>query len=263
MSRKQRIATSTAIPLTIAAAAGAAWVAVDVAKADDSPDSRANERARPAASVQVVEGLEVAPSATVSDWAKIADYVVTASVKSERAIEQAKGETSSDSETLVFREVTAKIDSEIWKAPSAAKHDLASEITLRAMGWARTEGGGRQELAPGDGSRLEVGHSYLVALAWVPATCGEDGDVPAHWATIGSGGALPADGGIVGAGEYEGEPSQSARTKVPDSVLANLSGKKTSEAAPLFEAVPPAVVGTSKTGPFAESKTAGDCDPAN
>lgn len=256
MSRVHRVAASTVIPITIALSAGVAWIALDWSKTEGSS---ADERTRPASVVQVVEGLEVAPTATAADWARIADYVVTASVESEQAIEQPKGETSSDSETLIFREVTLKVDHEVWRAPSAAKHQLPSAVTVRAMGWTRADDGGRVELAPGGGSRLEIGHTYLVALAWVPATCGEDGHTPAHWATIGSGGAVPADGDVVGDGEYEGKNGKGSRGLASPSVLASLEGRRVDAAAPLLAAVPADIVNANKIGPFASPAPAARC----
>lgn len=257
MSRMRRLATSTVVPVVIAVAAGAVWMTVDRTGTGDSP--AAQETGRPLSAPQVVEGLEVAPTQTITDWAKIADHVVTASVLAERAIDQQRSETSTDSQTLVFREVTLKIEDRLWSAPSAAKHELPVEVVIRAMGWNRTEGDVRQELAPSGGSRLEIGHSYVVALAWVPATCGEDGDEPGQWATIGAGGTVPADHDVIGAGEFEGTSSKSARGAGPDSVLERFRTEQPGAVALSLRKVPPGTIGVNKVGQFDQSGSGRRC----
>lgn len=244
MSKSRRIAQTTTIPLAITAFALTVGIGFSLDRSDSDEQTRVVE------TVRVVDALEVAPTRTVSDWAKVADYVVTASVVSERPIEELRSsETSIDTETMVLREVTLQTSELVWRAPSS-KLELPPEFAVRAMGWLKTEGGALEELALENGSRLEVGHRYLIGLTWKPAQCSEgDTPEPARWAVIGSNGALPADDGMVGKGEIEGTETERSALP-PDTVLGQLAGQDASAMAPLLGNVPAAQLGINKVGPF-------------
>ena len=56
-----------------------------------------------------------------------------------------------------------------------------------------------------DTPRLEVEHTYIVALDWVPARCDVgDRPQPAGWRALGSDAIVPYDEGVIGQGELEG-----------------------------------------------------------
>lgn len=255
MSKLRRIATTTTLPLIIAAIA--LGVCISIGFGGTSNREKAGEPSPRA--VQLLDALEVAPTRTVSDWAKVADYVVVASVVSEEAIEQPKSETSGDGETMIFREVTLRNASIVWQAPSESKLDVPSQVVVRAMGWVQNTEGEPTELVMESGSRLEVGHTYLVGLVWMPARCSPGDYDAAGWAVIGSGGALPADNDIVGVGEFEGTVLADRPLPPRGTVFEALIGRDPSALAPLMDSVPVAELGTNKVGPFRTGDLGSQC----
>lgn len=204
------------VPLTIAMAAVVTVCGVQILdRAPEQADSH-----RPA--VGLVDGAEVTASSTVEDWARVADYVVLATVTSEQRIEPVRSETSDDGDDLVGRDVTVEVDKGLWRAADVSR-DQPAVFAMPAFGWERTAAGDEIELAPQGGSRLEVGHRYVLAITWKAEECSTDGeDIPPRWTLIGSSGALPADGGVVGEGEFEGSSmvrSDSARSVGGNDVL--------------------------------------------
>lgn len=84
------------------------------------------------------------------------------------------------------------------------------------MGWTFKNGSvsNRTKIALENRPRVEVGHRYIMALAWAPAKCAT-GDKPesAHWVGLGEGSLLPFDHGIIGEGESEGRTQNAAPTE--------------------------------------------------
>jgi hypothetical protein len=70
-----------------------------------------------------------------------------------------------------------------------------------APGWVAHADGTTSPLALAQSPRLEVGHTYVVALVGGPCHADADG---ATWELLGSGAVLPADGDRIGDGESEG-----------------------------------------------------------
>lgn len=68
--------------------------------------------------------------------------------------------------------------------------------------------------------RIEPGHTYLAAIGFAPATCGEgDPYIPASWTLLGERAILPYDDSTIGLGEFEG------REVTPDEVQKQVPGK--------------------------------------
>lgn len=149
-----------------------------------------------------VAGLQRFLSATGEDWVRNSDYVVQVTVTSESPIASRFPDDGAPGGS-VGRAVRLSVDDVLWRR-QAPTHPLAESISLQTFGWHREDG----ELTPvayADTPRLEVGHSYVVALVWVPRACAPgDGELPAHWSTLGDQAVIPADGDRLGYGESEG-----------------------------------------------------------
>ncbi|GAA1710882.1 hypothetical protein GCM10009809_04060 [Isoptericola hypogeus] len=181
--------------------AALASVAVLVAACSGSPD------------VVVAEGSDRYPNLSATDWVTYADHVVVATVVTEREIplsaeEEAAGEGSMD------RHVTLSIDEVSWTSADPRHPAPAAEIDFPAWGWA-VQDGEKIPMAGDDTPRLEIGHTYVLALVWEPAIDDPTTPIPARWVTLGADSVLPYEGGI-GVGELEG-----ARRSQPVSVSAN------------------------------------------
>jgi hypothetical protein len=163
---------------------------------------------------------------SVQDWVNLADYVALVKVVGEAPEKQAKAE--GEGFDLVGRTVTVEVEQTLWES-SFAPQQLPGSIDFTALGTMVDETGVEYDAIMNGSSRFEVGHEYVVALVWIREQCSDqDGDTPAHWAYIGSGGVLPADGGMVGAGEFEGriiDAAEAAKVAQSESVLAQFAGK--------------------------------------
>ncbi|MFT4232798.1 MAG: hypothetical protein QM606_08515 [Leucobacter sp.] len=166
----------------------------------------------------------------MDDWQAYADAVVVAHVSGEKAIPAPKSETTEYGGTdLIGREISVEIAKVLWSYPQSERK-VSEHITFDAAGWL-DDGKASTEVVAGEGSRLEPGHDYVLALKWFPERSDGDETEPAQWGVIGSGGALPADGGIIGVGEYLGvETSEGGvRTAPEGSVLAEHTGRSVDE----------------------------------
>ncbi|KHL17758.1 UNVERIFIED_CONTAM: hypothetical protein LK11_09980 [Mumia flava] len=198
----RRLAGGPCAPLTLAGVAVAviAWTTLDVGE-QGGHEAAAGPRAQ---GVTLLAGLEAVPSGSLQDWVGTADYVVAATVTGERRLTSPTSETESSSDGgLVGRDVTLQVSDVIWAAP-AAKPAAPTTFRMPGFGWLRSAAGAETEVAPRGGSRLEVGQDYVLALTWKRAECDGNEHYPARWSAIGTGGVLPAGGGVIGVGEYEG-----------------------------------------------------------
>ncbi|RYJ06487.1 MAG: hypothetical protein EON52_06105 [Actinomycetales bacterium] len=171
----------------------------------------------------------------------MADAVVIARVTEETRLPAPRSETAAgDGVDLVGRSVTLEIDKVLWREKSTSTEPRGS-ITLNVSGWL-SDGKTDREVVTGARSRLEVGHTYVVAMSWMRAECDEGDPVqPAGWEPIGGGGVLPADDGVIGRGEYLGamvdRPDQG---DVPSgSVLAATTGRSPDDVVSLLEDTEP------------------------
>lgn len=153
----------------------------------------------------IFTGADHLPNAKAADWVTYADFVVAVTATSEQA--QPIDKTSAArGEGIVARTVTLVVDDVLW----AREADSAkpTEISWSASGWAFADGdlNNRQEMIELGTSRVEVGHSYIIAIKWEEPMCtsGPDAEGP-RWAGLGDGAVLPFDAAVIGNGEYEGE----------------------------------------------------------
>ncbi|WP_434599172.1 hypothetical protein [Streptomyces sp. A5-4] len=84
-----------------------------------------------------------------------------------------------------------------------------------------------------DSPRLEIGHTYIMAVYWQPASSAEGDEMPAQWRGLGESSTLPYDDGVIGKGETEGRFKVSAGKEESDtgpdgaSLEQTLNGKST------------------------------------
>ncbi|MEU5311208.1 hypothetical protein [Streptomyces sp. NPDC021562] len=133
------------------------------------------------------------PSQTAKDWVTYADHVVVASPTAERETNRrtyAKGAVASATDRLV----SFRTDSRLWSR-SSPRHALGAAFDMVAPGWEvyRSSGARVAETAT-DAPRLQVGHTYLLALRW------HEGG----WAVLGEGAAVPFDDHTADRGEWCG-----------------------------------------------------------
>jgi hypothetical protein len=144
------------------------------------------------------------PNETAADWVTYADYVVVVTATSERAVEAPLDPGAP--ETTLGRDVTLTVDDTLWARNAEA--EAPSTVRWSAGGWGFTadEPGIRHEMVEVGAPRIEVGHSYVIAIKWeLPLyTQGPDKET-AQWRGLGGGSVLPFDAGVVGNGEFEGE----------------------------------------------------------
>lgn len=144
------------------------------------------------------------PSTTATDWVTYADHVLEVSVTGEREL-AASDEELERGEGLIGREVTMSVDRVLWSRPDPDR-PAPDTVSWESWGWQfEGEETDRWPVVGAGTSRLETGHTYVVAIAWEEARCAEgDEPVPARWTPLGGGAIVPADGGTIGAGEFEG-----------------------------------------------------------
>lgn len=231
MERKHRVAmVAQLIALSLAVGLGGCATEKRSLPQPESVAAETDAPAEHAARRVGVQVMELYPSQALEDWEAYADGIVLAHVDSERRQSAPRSETATgEGRDLVGREIDVQITKVIWFDP-AATQQLSSTVTMIPAGWF-TNGEGLAEAVFG-GSRLEVGHDYVIALKWYPEVK-EDGKVvdPAQWGVIGSGGTLPSDDGTIGVGEYLGEVSHglSSSEVPPGSVLAEHLGESVDE----------------------------------
>lgn len=205
MTTTGRLLRSPAVPLALIIVALATWGAFQVF-ASTAPGTATS--ARP----YFVDAVETVHSSSAVDWASAADVVVDATVVSEHRLASPVSETEvGTGRRVVGRSVTVKVSEVLWRSPTWSMHDPTT-ITMNAFGWMRDVDGTMREMAVDGGSRLEVGHSYVLALVWEPAECTDGDRTAAAWTWIGSQGIVPADGDVVGSGEVEGSVQSVAET---------------------------------------------------
>jgi hypothetical protein len=149
------------------------------------------------------------PDDTATDWVTYSDHVVVATVVAEREVplEGAGSQTG----TTVGREVSLHLDEVVWSAEEPARGAPEGRFPLMVLGWTLDDGEKTPKVTDGS-PRLEVGHTYILALFWESAVPDDPEPVPAHWNTLGLDSILPFDGGVIGAGEVAGaqvSPSES------------------------------------------------------
>ena len=130
------------------------------------------------------------PGETLQDWVSYADEVVVARVVSEDVL-PVPSEDQGGPDGYVGRSVQLELSAPLWRGMRS--NQLApTEVSMAVSGWV-TEDLGRR-LVPftfEGGTRMLVGHSYLVPLIETPASGVR------HWAELSSDSTLLFDGGVV------------------------------------------------------------------
>ncbi|MFF4341762.1 hypothetical protein ACFY00_17720 [Kitasatospora sp. NPDC001540] len=180
----------TAAALAAATAVTAVTVAVTLGTTTHHAPAAAASPAATGHRVILADAKERLPSGTARDWVSYGDHTVVAKVTAETA-DTPSAEEQASGEGYVSRTVTVSVQQTLWDRSGAPA--LPTTLTLTVDGWAFT-GSVRTPLST-EGSRLEVGHTYLLTLARFAS---------GEWAPIGGGARLPYDNNTVGNGEYEG-----------------------------------------------------------
>lgn len=154
--------------------------------------------------IVAASGSDRLPSETASDWVTYADYVVVATPTAQKEIPPTKGEVE-HGEGLIQRRVSLRVDDVLWSSDAATKPSPKS-FSWTAPGWQFTDGSTskREKMAVADSPRIELGHTYIMAIDWEPARCTPGDFVPAQWQGLGAGSVVPFDDHVIGKGEMEG-----------------------------------------------------------
>ncbi|SKC40186.1 hypothetical protein [Krasilnikoviella flava] len=154
--------------------------------------------------VVIAMAEESFPSTTAADWVTYADHVVVVTAVDEDEVLMAREDDDGNppGERSFRRDMTLQVDDLVWSAPEP-RHRAPSGSFVTGAPWTTVRAGVRTRVAIEDTPRIEVGHTYVVALVWRPAV--EDPTAPsaAHWAWLGMDALLPYDDAI-GVGELEG-----------------------------------------------------------
>lgn len=166
----------------------------ETSESTDEPDEQ----------VFLVEASDHLPSVTAQDWVTYADHVLVVTVDDEEALDPFADEVERG-EGLIGREVSLSVDDVLWSGQHKSRPS-PQELEWSTAGW-RFKGApdDRTTVSGSDTSRFEVGHTYVVAVAWEQARCSPgDERQPAGWRLLGSGAVVPYDEGTLGDGEFEG-----------------------------------------------------------
>ncbi len=101
------------------------------------------------------------PSEDLSDWVTYADQVAVVSILEETLIDP-PADVAERQEGYVERVVEMRVDSTLWTS-SDAKARAEGTIDFEAFGWI-LKGEDIVPIAPGGGTRLEVGKRYVIPL---------------------------------------------------------------------------------------------------
>jgi len=165
--------------------------------------------------INVGEGQDRFPNLTVQDWVTYADHVVVVTPTAEKEELPAESELERG-EGLINRDVTLKVNEVLW-SQEGAEQPAPETFGWAALGWQFSGGdtSNRNKMAADDQPRIELGHTYIMAITWKKQWCspGTSDYDPARWVGLGVDSALPYDGGVIGAGELEGTVRTSKEAK--------------------------------------------------
>jgi hypothetical protein len=169
-------------------------------------------------------GSDRLPNTTAADWVSYADHVIVFRVDSDTQVppDPSEDNITKAGEGYIGRTVDVTVQKTVWSRPGAPA--IPTTTQLRAAGW-HLKNGQKQELAMPGESRMEVGHTYLTALARYA-----DG----KWDGLGAGTVLPIDDGVIGHGELRGGwPTE------PTAVIASIKGKTAQDVASMLTGTQP------------------------
>lgn len=196
-TRRRRSRTAVAVTGAVAVAALGGALLPQLGQPDDG--------GAPAVATPVVIGrgdaLETYSSWTARDWVERAEVVAVVNVTGERR-GTSTGAGDGTGDQFVERWVTLGVERQLWKRAGGPALTSGSTLEVSASGWVARADGSTAPLAYGGMPRLEVGHTYVVAL--LARVCETDATEAASWSALGSGAVIPADDGVLGFGESEG-----------------------------------------------------------
>ncbi|WP_406454699.1 hypothetical protein OG782_25520 [Streptomyces sp. NBC_00876] len=179
--------------------------------------------------ITIAHGADRRPNTSATDWVTYADHVVVVTPVSEKDIAPTTTELKRG-EGLLLRDVELRVDDLLWSRTGSPK--APSTIDWAAYGWHFKDGStsNRFKMAGEDESRLELGHTYVMAIQWEPARCTEGDNVPAGWRGLGASSTIPFDNGVLGQGEMEGriqsaDQARAATTAAEGSLEEQMAGK--------------------------------------
>jgi len=179
---------------------------------------------------------EAWPSRSRSDWMRYADVVVVAKVTAEHET-GTYGAGDGSGEVAVGREVDLEVSEVLW---SRGLGEAPTEVVgVSTAGWLDRPGQERARIAVDGVPRLELDHSYVLALRDTD-NCGDAGG-GSGWEVLGSSAAWPADSGTVGVGESGGrQVDGDADQAVPGSWEQQMMNRPVSEVRQALRAAEPA-----------------------
>lgn len=196
--------------------------------------------------VTIAHASDRLPNRTATDWVTYADYAVVVTAMDDEEVPPAQDEIRRG-EGLILRRVSLRVDDILWSSASANR-PAPQSFTWLAFGWQFTDGStsNRVQMAGDDRPRVEVGHSYIMAIEWQPAMCSPGDFVPGQWRGLGQDSTIPFDDQAIGQGEMEGQiqtVAQARGTAGPDdsesSLEDKLVGKRADALAAALEAASP------------------------
>jgi hypothetical protein len=185
---------------TVLATASVIGLAIAGLAAPGSPETALAEP-----HVVMVEGADHLPSEAAADWVTYADHVVVVSAVAEATVPPTQLELDRG-EGLIGRTVTLEISEVLWSREGAP---MAAPTTWEyaAIGAQFIDGDTTAplEMALHERPRVEVGHTYVMAIRWEVERCEEGETEPAQWRGLGEGSEIPFDDAVLGNGELEGD----------------------------------------------------------
>ncbi len=194
--------------------------------------------------ITIAHGSDRRPNETATDWVTYADHVVVVTPVSESEIAPAQTELERG-EGLLLRHVQLRVDDLLWSRPDAP--EAPTSFGWTAYGWHFKDGStdNRIKMAGEGDSRIELGHTYVMALQWEPARCSEGDHVPASWRGLGGGSTIPFDAGVLGQGESEGRVQSAAQVRAAADAAGGtleeqMAGKASTDLTRVLESAQPA-----------------------
>ncbi|MGW1898984.1 hypothetical protein ACWCQB_16390 [Streptomyces hirsutus] len=240
VSRAKRLSRVTRVATLIGATAAVICATVLVTHEPSRSDTAAGTAK--SGYVIVAHSSDRHPSQAATDWVTYADHVVAVTPVAEKEISPT-GEEIERGEGLILRNVTLRVDGVLWSR-SAPDKPAPTSFEWVAHGWQFTDGdtANRTRMTGEHQPRIELGHSYVMAIEWQEPVCAEaEGDdrIPGQWRGLGSDSNIPFDGQVLGQGESEGKVESAARARAateaesdPDDPNYSLKDQLTGQGAP-------------------------------
>ncbi len=166
----------------------------------------------------IAQGSDKYPNLTAEDWVTYADHVVVATAVADEALPLDEDDAA-NGEGGVDRMVTMQVDDVVWTS-TEPRHEAPATFEWSGWGWALQDGE-QIEMAAADEPRVEVDHTYVMALVHEPEFTDGGTAYPAKWVSLGSDSIIPYDGTELGVGEVQG--SIQSEPKAPDENDVNFS----------------------------------------